>query len=86
MKKLITILIATVFVGCTSNQMAKQFGGTTTVDLPSGRRLVNITWKGEADLWILTKEDTASKPAIYHFKEKSSLGLNEGEVIINETK
>jgi len=87
MKKILAIFIGTItLMGCTENQMVKNYGGTQTIDLPTGRRLVNITWKGgesSANLWILTKKDT-SKPTTYYFEEKSSMGVMEGKVIINE--
>ena len=91
MKKLIGIFVSaitltTIIYGCTENQMAKNFGGTETVVLPKGRRLVNITWKGEkgaANLWILTKEDT-TKSTTYYFEEKSDIGMMEGKVTIKE--
>ena len=87
MKKILGIFIGTItLMGCTENEMARNFGGTETIDLPKGRRLVNITWKGEkgaANLWVLTKEDT-TKPTTYFFEEKSGFGVMEGKVIINE--
>lgn len=91
MKKLlgmfiVAITLVTIMYGCTENQMARNFGGTETIVLPRGRRLVNLTWKGDkgaANLWILTKEDT-TKPTTYYFEEKSDMGMMEGKVIINE--
>ena len=81
MKKILGIFIGTItLMGCTENEMARNFGGTETIDLPKGRRLVNITWKGEkgaANLWVLTKEDT-TKPTTYFFEEKSGFGVMEG--------
>ena len=77
------ILVLTLsLVGCTANESARVYGGTETIDLNPGARLVNVTWK-ETNLWILTKQDT-TKPTTYSFKEKSSFGLMEGEIIINE--
>jgi len=64
--------------------MARQFGGSETIELKPGERLVNLTWK-ETNLWILTKQDT-TKPTTYSFKEKSSFGIAEGQVTIIETK
>lgn len=87
MKKILAILICTIIMfGCSENEMARNFGGTETIELPVGRRLVNITWKGEkgaANLWVLTKEDT-TKPTTYFFEEKSGFGVMEGKVIIKE--
>lgn len=87
MKKIL-ILIATTFslMSCSDQQMARSFGGTETITLKPGERLVNITWKGketDSSLWILTKQDT-TKPSTYSFKEKSVAGVLEGEVIIKE--
>ena len=84
MKKVILGLFAIAFfVSCTENHMAKKFGGKTTVELEPGVRLVNVTWKEPAELWVLTKKDT-TKPTTYSFKEHSSWGLVNGEVIIVE--
>ena len=93
MKKIVSLIICgivlTTIYGCTENNMVKNFGGTETITLESGKRLVNLTWKeknNSASLWLLTKMDTTIKPNTYSFKEKSSLGVMEGEVIIKEQK
>lgn len=83
MKQLIALLalVVTLF-SCTANERARNLGGTEHVTLDKGERLVNVTWKQD-DLWILTKQDN-TKPSIYSFKEKSSYGIMEGEIIITE--
>ena len=86
MKNLFIIaIVAITLVSCTENERARTFGGTEEITLEKGERLVNATWKGKdgSDLWILTKKDTTS-PTTYYFKEKSSYGMMEGQVIINE--
>lgn len=88
MKKLGLVLVfCLVLISCTDNSRARVWAGTETVTLKPGERLVNVTWKGgegtTTSLWMLTKKDT-TKPTTYSFKEKSSLGLMEGEVIIKE--
>jgi hypothetical protein len=87
MKKVLLGLFGIVLlVSCTGNQRARTFGGTETIQLEEGVRLVNVTWKGReggGDLWILTKKDT-TKATTYSFKEKSNFGVMEGEVIIIE--
>ena len=80
MKKLITILVAVSLFGCTENQRARTIGGSFTVDLPKGQVFKNAAWK-EHNLWVLT-EDTLNKQHI--FKEYSSFGILEGEVIIKQ--
>lgn len=88
LKKIITISLLTITVmslaGC--NTMTRQFGGTSTVELPKGQKLVNVTWK-ESDLWYLTKPMTDNdKAETYEFTEDSNLGMMEGKVIIKESK
>ena len=84
------ILIACLALGvsaCTDNNSAKNFGGTQTINLEKDRKLINVTWKEPSSLWILTRERHEDEPVdSYTFKEKSSLGLVEGKVILNETK
>ena len=80
----ITIFLAIAFSGC--NAIARQWGGTTTVDLEPGRKFIDITWKDNS-LWVLTKEmnegDTAET---YYFEEDANFGILEGTVIIKEHK
>ncbi len=95
MKKILTVWISAITVmtlifGCNEQEMARNYGGTETIVLEKGARLVNITWKSSgangttaSSLWILTKQDT-TKPVTYSFKEKSGFGVMEGQVIIKE--
>ena len=91
MKKILITGIAAIIgitglCGCTEQQMAKSYGGTTTIDLPSGRKLEEVTWK-EDDLWILTRERKEGETIdTYYFNEDSSWDILEGTVILNETK
>lgn len=72
--------------GCTENQRAKQFGGTATVDLPKGQKLVTATWRQD-DMWILTRPlADDEQPVDSKFQEKSSFGVIEGTVIFHESK
>lgn len=80
---LLTCLMVMSIIGCTDNKMAREFGGKETIDLPTGERVMNVTWKG-TDVWVLTQTDTSVKPTTVSFKEKSSLGVWEGEIVINE--
>lgn len=82
------ILIITLVIGlsgCTDNERARSFGGTETVNLPKGQRLVNATWK-ETDLWYLTEPmPTGYVPQTKTFHEKSTYGAWEGTVIFHES-
>ena len=86
-KILTAVLAVALLSSCTENSKARMWGGTETIQLDPGKRLVNITWKSTdktgSDLWILTKQDT-TKPSTYLFEEKSSFGIMEGKVIIIE--
>jgi hypothetical protein len=84
MKKVLLGLFGIVLLAsCTENNRARVWGGTETIHLDEGVRLVNVTWKEGSSLWILTKKDT-TKASTYSFSEKSNLGVMEGNVIIIE--
>ncbi len=82
-KVLLGLLGIMMLASCTENTRARVWGGTETIELDSGVRLVNVTWKEGSSLWILTKKDT-TKASTYSFSEKSNLGVMEGQVIIIE--
>lgn len=79
-------LTTMLFISCTENGRAKNWGGTSTQELECGQKLIEVTWKGE-NMWILTRtmrEDEVAEE--YHFQEESSYGLMEGTVVIKECK
>ena len=71
---------------CTENSRVRTFGGTGTIDLPAGEKLVNVTWK-DNDLWYVTRT-MSDKDSVqtYRFTESSNLGLAEGTYILIEHK
>ena len=86
MKKIfILLLVVGTLLSCTDNAKVRVWGGTETITLEPGKRLVNVTWKDKngTSLWVLSKQDT-TKPSTYMFEEKSSLGIMEGKLIIKE--
>ena len=84
--KLFIILFSLGMFSCTEQVRAKQFGGTVTIELPKGKKLVDVTWK-EANLWYLyTDMDENDTPKEYTFQEDSSFGVFEGKVIFKESK
>lgn len=73
-------------LGCTEHDLAKNFGGTMTVELKPGLKLVNVTWK-ESELWYLTRAMRADEaPESYEFQESTGMGMMEGKVIIKERR
>jgi len=70
--------------GCTQIT-AKSFGGSMTVKLEPEMKLVNCTWKEDHSLWLLTTARVSNEVArTYKFQEKSTMGILQGEVIIQE--
>lgn len=71
-------------IGCKS--VAKSYGGTISIDVPKGQKVIEATWK-DSNVWYLTRpmrED--EKPEIFTFQEDSNLGIIEGKVIFKESK
>ena len=69
--------------GC-DNVRAKAYGGTMTVEIDKDQKLVNASWKRES-LWILTRARKEGEvPETYKYAERSTFGILEGAVIIQE--
>lgn len=80
----LALAACSAFVGCTQNERARRFGGTATIDLPAGRKLVNVTFK-DADLWILTRQAKPGEtPEVFEFIEDSNFGVMNGKIILRE--
>jgi len=82
----IVLALAVPLLGGFKQWKTRHFGGTMTVKIDPTERLVNCTWKeGGNALWILTtKRNPDEKPVTYYFREKTQLGVLQGEVIIEE--
>ena len=88
MKKLLflILIVSTLFITGCNNLSSRHFGGTQTIDLPAGQKLVNATWKSD-DLWYLTRPIRAGEvPEVVTFKEQSNVGILSGTVIFRESK
>ena len=87
MKKVVLLVMfaLVVMTGC-DNLVSRKMGGTTTVNLHPGQRLVEVTWK-ENSLWYLTEPmDSGYVPKTKTFQEDSNFGLVEGTVKFVETR
>jgi hypothetical protein len=83
------ILVAFALMLCGCQQDARRTGGTSTIDVDPGKRIIPYTvqWDKNANIWYLTEDAPADyQPKTYVFKESSNLGMMEGEVIIVEHK
>lgn len=82
----VVIVSALVIGGCTPQQAAKSYGGSTTIELPENMKLEEITWKDDS-LWYLMRPMTENDIAETHtFQQSSSFGFFEGTVTIVESK
>ncbi len=80
----VLLAVIVVMAACTQNQRAKDFGGTVTVTLPPGQKLVVATWK-EEHLWYLTRPMRPGEtPEVLTFHEDSSFGILQGTVVFIE--
>ena len=89
MKKLIILSLFAVsmvaLISC-DNWKSRKWGGSTTITLPKGEKLIEATWK-ESSLWYLTEPmDTDYKPKTKTFREDSNFGILEGTVTFVETR
>jgi hypothetical protein len=87
-KKLINCLASLMLIlsltAC--NSVTRNLGGTMTVELDQGKKLVNCTWK-EDEFWYLIRDMKEDEKAdTYEFIEKSNMGVLEGKVVIIEKK
>ncbi len=87
MKKVfLSFILGMSLLSCTENSRVKNWGGEGTINLPKGKKLVNVTWK-ETEIWYLTRDmDSNDVPETYQFHEESSYGVMEGTYTIIETK
>lgn len=67
-----------------SQYFTKAWGGSTTIDLPTGKKLVPYTVQWEpkgSNIWYLTEDAEAGySPKTYTFHESSNLGALEGTI------
>lgn len=86
MKKLFLMVLLVISVSCTENQLAKEYGGETTIKLPKGKKLIEATWK-DNNLWYLYEDmDSNDIPKTKVFQEESDYGVLNGKVIFVESK
>lgn len=65
------IIVASILLmACSDQERAKYYGGSATIDLPKGEKLVTVTWKDNADIWYLTRPMTPKDSAeTYYFRQ-----------------
>lgn len=84
--KVMLLLFALVSITGCEQTVSREFGGTTTINLKPGEKLIEATWK-DANIWYLTEPmDSDYIPKTKVFKESSVLGVLNGTVTFIETK
>lgn len=87
MKKIFILLTTVFFFTSCQQYFTREFGGDSTIKLKPGEKLVEVTWKGDADLWYLVEPmDSDYVPKTKVFKESSNLGVMCGSVTFIETR
>jgi hypothetical protein len=73
-----------LLTGCTAQERAKKWGGTASVTVPTGQKVVGATWKGE-NVWVLTRARRPDEKAeAFTLRESSSWGVVQGAVVFVE--
>lgn len=84
---LFCLLTATLTFNSCDQMITRELGGTTTITLEPGEKLIEATWKDDGNIWYLTEPmDSDYVPKTKMFKESSIFGQLEGTVIFIETK
>ena len=100
MKRIISSIIAAICIiviiimgatSCTDNHRARNFGGTVTIKVPAGEKLVTARWKGEAaDIWYLTRPMRITDSVETYYCHQDKVGVlnltGNGQVILKESK
>lgn len=79
------VLLSLSFAGC-QQSCARSWGGSANVDVEPGRKMVGASWKGDGELWYLTRparEGETAEDIVY--QQSKSSGLFEGKVVFHET-
>lgn len=84
----VLLVVGVVYMFAGSQYITKRIGGTTTIDLPAGKKLVPYTVQWEPNgshIWYLTEDaEPGYKPKAYTFHESSNLGILEGTIVFQE--
>ena len=91
MKKYILALMFSVIcllgtVSCTKQQMARNFGGTVTIKVEPGQRVVMATWKNDDLFYMLEPMPEDYTPTNKRLIESSSFGVLESVIIFEESR
>ena len=85
-RRMFVVFAVIMMLTSCENLVTRNFGGSQTIELEKGQRLVEITFK-DNDLWILTEPmDSDYVPKTKTFYEDSNLGVMQGKITIVEQR
>ena len=85
MKKILICLLALCAVSC-ENYTTRKLGDTMVIEVESGYKVTNATFKEDEIWYFIEPMDNAYTPKQKKFVEKSKYGVLEGAIIFNETR
>ena len=71
---------------CTENQRAKTFGGTATINVEKGKKVMMATWKGDNLFYMVEDMEENYVPHDKMLIESSSFGMIESKVVFKEIR
>jgi hypothetical protein len=79
-------LAVAISFSCTQGARVRHWGFKSTIVLPPGRKLVNVTWKA-SNMWTLTRPAAVNESSneTWYMDEFSSWGILSGRLILQET-
>ena len=91
MKKIIISIVIAISIlfgasSCTENQRARTFGGTSTIQVEKGKKVMMATWKGEDLFYMVEDMEDDYVPHNKELIESSSWGVIESKVIFKESR
>lgn len=91
MKKFVLSAIVAVSLmfglsSCTENQRAKTFGGTATINVEKGKKVMMATWKGDNLFYMVEDMEEGYVPHDKMLIESSSFGVIESKVVFKESR
>ena len=87
MKKFIILaVIALALSSCTENQRARTLGGTVTINVEKGKKVMMATWK-KGDLFYMVEDmEPDYVPHNKELIESSNFGVIESKVVFKESR
>lgn len=84
-KVMLLLFVLVTITGC-EQTVSRNFGGSITITLKPGEKLIEATWKDD-DIWYLTEPmDSDYIPKTKVFKESSVWGVLNGTVTFIESR